>query len=215
MIKSKHSKKTPQRPADNQSATETEQPLDALPGSEQPPEPETMPEQPAADAAAENEALDLKNQLLRLQADFENHRKRMARERQETTQQALASFMIELLPVLDNLNRGREVALRQSSDKAILDGFDMIITQLTGVLERFSLTPVGETLGNPFDHNTSEALNYIPSEEYPEGIVLAETRRGYLLHGRLLRAAQVIVSSGPPAEHAAAAQPASENAAED
>jgi len=105
--------------------------------------------------------------------------------------------MLELLPVLDNLGRGREVAAQHHADQAIRDGFEMIISQLTGVLTRFGLAPVEDVVGKPFDPNTAEAVSYLPSPDQPEGMVLAETRRGYRLHGRLLRAAQVVVSSGP------------------
>lgn len=167
----------------------------ASPAVEQEMQEPKAPVEPDADPR-DLELADLKNQLVRLQADFDNHRKRQARERQDTIQQALADFMLELLPVLDNLDRGRNVALEHHADQAIKDGFEMIISQLNGLLERFSLVPVKETVGKPFDPNAAEAVSYLPSEEHPEGIVIAETRRGYWLHGRLLRAAQVVVSSG-------------------
>ncbi len=165
------------------------------PANEQPPAPEPDPR--------EQELADLKAKLLRLHADFDNHRKRLLRERQDMALQAHADLMLELLPVLDNLDRGREVAAQRHADQAIRDGFEMIISQLDGILSRFGLSKIDDLTGKPFDPNVAEAVSYPSSPDKLEGTVIAETRRGYLLHGKLLRAAQTVVSSGPArdAEH--------------
>ena len=140
---------------------------------------------------------ELWDRLVRLQADFDNYRKRMAKERQEVFHRAMESLMEELLPVLDHFELGLETAERQEGNAALVDGFRMIHRQLLTTLERFGLAPF-ETAGEPFDPHCHEAVNHLPSQEIPENAVLAQTRRGYRLGDRLLRAAQVVVSSGPP-----------------
>lgn len=187
MTKSKLPKNHPENPS--QTSTPAAPPASEPVLAQSPAPPEGDPR--------DREFADLKDKFLRLQADFENYRKRLLRERQEMAHQALADFMIELLPVLDNLTRGQEVAAQHHADQAICDGFAKIIAQLKGILAKFGLIPIENTVGKPFDPNTAEAVSFLPSPDQPEGIVLTETRCGYRLHGRLLRPAQVVVSSGP------------------
>lgn len=142
----------------------------------------------------EEEALELR--LLRLQADFDNYRKRTLRERIEWQHKANESLLNEILPVLDHYELGLKTAREQKTAASVLDGFDMVYTQFLAALRKHQVAPI-EAEGLPFDHNLHEAITYIPSEEHPAGTVIAETRRGYLLGEKLLRAAQVVVSSGP------------------
>ncbi|MBU4212448.1 MAG: nucleotide exchange factor GrpE [Verrucomicrobia bacterium] len=141
----------------------------------------------------------LQDRLLRLQADFDNFRKRTLREKSELFDSANQALMLELLPVLDHLQLGIQAASAHQADPAFREGLTLIFDQLMGVLSKFGLSPI-ETENQAFDPNRFEAVNALPSATEPEGIVLALVRRGYMLRNKLLRPAQVIVSSGPPPE---------------
>ncbi len=143
-----------------------------------------------ADIAAVND------RLLRLQADFDNFRKRTARDRAEQHLRALEDLMRELLPVVDHFEMGLATATKQGIDPSVRQGFGLVLDQFRGVLARFGLAPV-EAVGTSFDPHVHESVAMIPSEQHPRDTVVEETRRGYTLGGRLLRAAQVVVSSGP------------------
>jgi len=174
-----------------------------------PAQPETAAPQatpaPVAPAAPTPEA-QLKDQLLRLQADFENFRKRVQRDRVESQQQAAAQLIGALLPALDHFQLGLKNAQIHAQDASIVTGFQMIYTQLLEAFTQAGLTPL-PVEGQPFDPNLHEAVTSLASEEHPEGTVITELRRGYMLGGKLLRPAQVIVSRGP-AEAVAAPAPA-------
>lgn len=135
----------------------------------------------------------LEDRLLRLRADFDNFRKRALREKNEIYELAASELVLDLLPVLDHVQLGLQAA---AGHKAIHEGLQLIFDQLMGVLSKFGLAPF-DAEKKPFDPARCEAISYVASEEAPEGTVLVQTRRGYLLRGRLLRPAQVVVSSGP------------------
>jgi molecular chaperone GrpE len=144
----------------------------------------------------------LQDQLLRLQADFDNFRKRILREKNELFDSANQALMLELLPVLDHLHLGIQAASVHQPDSAFREGLSLIFDQLMGVLSKFGLSPI-ETENQIFDPNRFEAVNALPSATEAEGTVLALVRRGYMLRNKMLRPAQVIVSSGPPPEQKA------------
>lgn len=139
----------------------------------------------------------LQDQMLRLQADFDNFRKRTLREKTEILDTAASELMLELLPVLDHLQLGIQAALVHKADKAIQEGLQLIFDQLMGVLMKFGLAPF-DAEQQVFDPARFEAVSRMASDQEPEGIVLAQPRRGYMLRNKLLRPAQVVVSSGPP-----------------
>jgi len=141
----------------------------------------------------------LQDRLLRLQADFDNFRKRTLREKNELFDSANQALMLELLPVLDHLQLGIQAACAHQADPAFREGLALIFDQLMGVLSKFGLSPI-ETENQAFDPDRFEAVNALPSATEPEGMVLALVRRGYMVRNKLLRPAQVIVSSGPPPE---------------
>ena len=155
---------------------------------------------PPAKADGQTEKMaQLQDRLLRLQADFDNFRKRTLREKNELSDSANQTLMLELLPVLDHLQLGIQAASAHKADPAFQEGLILIFDQLMGVLSKFGLSPI-ETENQVFDPNRFEAVNALPSATEPEGIVLALVRCGYMLRNKLLRPAQVIVSSGPPPE---------------
>jgi molecular chaperone GrpE len=160
---------------------------------------------PAAPAAAPSEIDQLKDRILRLQADYDNFRKRTIRDQDEMAARANADLMLKILPIMDHFERGLREARAHKADQLVVDGFQLIYDQLLGVLLNAGLAPINAE-GQMFDPNFHEAITHLPSEEHPADMVVSETRRGYLLGGKLLRAAQVIVSSGPAFSPSAAAE---------
>ncbi len=143
---------------------------------------------------------DFKDRLLRKQAEFENFKKRTDRERAEFVKYASAELMREVLNVVDSF----ELALNDAGsgdgeEQRVRQGFDLIYKQLLDSLKRFGLEII-EAKGHPFDPNVHEAVNTEVSIETPEGTVVAELRRGYLLQGKLLRPAMVTVARAPVGE---------------
>jgi len=141
----------------------------------------------------------LEDRLLRLQADFENFRKRVEREKAEISRRALEEFLLELLTVLDHFELGLSAAEQHRVQDSILEGFRRVHQQLMRLLEKYGVRPI-ESVGRNFDPRIHEAVAHIPSEEHPENVIVAETRKGYTIGDRLLREARVVVSAGPPQE---------------
>ncbi len=146
-----------------------------------------------AEAAADQEIEALKQErdglydrLLRKQAEFENYKKRMDREKAEYLQFASAEIMKELLNVLDSF----ELAIRNA---AADPGFGLIYKQFQDTLGRFGVKPI-EAKGQRFDPHFHQAVATQATNEVEENTVIEEMRKGYVLHGRLLRPAMVSVS---------------------
>src|SRR4029079_13340451 len=133
---------------------------------------------------------------LRTQADFENYKKRGAREKDEAIKYANRTLLERLVPIVDNFELGLSAARDQSEHSPIYSGMSMILKQLIDFLTESGLEPV-DAVGKQFDPNLHEAIGHEPSDKVPEGRVIRQTRRGYRLKDRLLRPATVVVSSGP------------------
>jgi len=144
-------------------------------------------------AALETQVEDLKDQLLRQRAEFENYRKRTSREVERFRKTATETVIHDLLPVLDNLELA--ISHAEGSDGPIVQGVSMVVRQLIEVLERSGLECI-EALGQPFDPNVHEAVSQIESDDVPKDNVAQEIQRGYKLGGQILRPAKVVVSSG-------------------
>jgi molecular chaperone GrpE len=142
----------------------------------------------------ENE--ELREQLLRRRADFDNYRKRVERDRQEMGTEAAASLLRELLPSLDNLDRALEAG---GDAEALRGGVELIRRDLLAVLEAQGVTAEDPT-GQPFDPLRHQALSHDPAPGVPEGTVVSVLRRGYSFRDRLLRPALVTVAKGSEAE---------------
>lgn len=145
------------------------------------------------------EANDYRDRYLRSVADLDNLRKRSVRDRDDTRKAATCRVIEEFLPVMDNFKLGLQAARQHEGGSAFADGFAMVLTQMEGVLTQLgvdTLNPAGE----PFDANHHESIAHIPHESVPDGHVIEVSRVGYRYHDRLLRAAAVVVSSGPPAK---------------
>lgn len=134
-----------------------------------------------------NERDDYLDAMRRIKAEFDNFRKRQERERERFTRMAAESLVTELLPVMDNLERAIE------SEGDVRDGVRATRDQLSKVLEQVGLVPVASD-GERFDPNFHEAVMGQPSEEHEEGTVIQTFQRGYVLNGKPIRAAKVVVA---------------------
>ena len=151
---------------------------------------QTVPEGQAELQTLKEERDSLYDRLLRKQAEFENYRKRVERERAEFVQFASSELMKEMLNAMDSY----ELALRNAAvDATVRQGFELIYKQLQDTLARFGLKAI-EAKGQKFDPNFHQAVSTQATDEVEENTVLEEMRKGYLLHGRLLRPAMVSVA---------------------
>lgn len=138
-----------------------------------------------------------KDAAARATADLDNFRKRMAREKLEAIQYANRGLLEQLLPVIDNFEMGLKAAeTSEGSASIILQGMAMVRKQLDDFLADQGVEIIPSD-GVAFDPNVHEALKQEPHAEVPEGHVIYTMRRGYRLKDRILRAANVVVSSGP------------------
>lgn len=146
----------------------------------------------------EAEIADLKDRLARRQADFENYRKRVERERSDTYERAVVEIAAKLLPVLDNLKRALDVESNVESSESdefrhFLSGVDLIFKQLTGVLEALGVKPI-TAVGARFDPHIHEAVVSESTDEYEPDTVMQEIIKGYRLGDKLIRPALVKVA---------------------
>ena len=132
---------------------------------------------------------------LRSQADFENYKKRAAREKEDAMKYANSSLLQRLVSILDNFELGLTAAKTESEQSPIYSGMVLVQKQLNDLLEENGLQMI-EAEGKKFDPNLHEAIAHEPSGS-PEGTVIRQARRGYRFKDRLLRPARVVVSSGP------------------
>ena len=132
---------------------------------------------------------ELNDRYLRLAADFENFKKRTARDREAITNLANERFAIDIIEVLDNFERAIK-----TDDAHLREGIVQIQHLLASQLERHGITPL-ESLKKPFNPAEHEAIAYVPSEE-KEGIVVDEVARGYRMHDKVIRHAKIAVSKG-------------------
>lgn len=147
----------------------------------------------------EAENAELKNQLARRQADFDNYRKRVERERTETYNRVVADVAMKLLPVSDNLKRALEAessveAAESDEFRHFLSGVDLIWKQLNGVLEALGVKPI-PSVGEPFDPHVHEAVTTEATDEYEPDTVMQEIVAGYRLGDKLIRPALVKVAT--------------------
>jgi molecular chaperone GrpE len=160
---------------------------------------EASPEPEDRLGALQAERDELFDRLQRLAAEFDNYRKRSAREQAEQATRANERLVKELLPVLDDLGRALEAAADHEEAK-LEEGVRLVHRSLGALLERQGLAEIATD--GKFDPHVHEALLSQPSE-LPEGDVLQVIQKGYSLGDRVLRPARVVVSSGPPEESAA------------
>ena len=193
----------PENPENQESSEKPESPENPEnPESPETPENPESPENPENPATPENPETpekpaepNWKDQYARMLADFDNYRKRVARDREELAQFAAKDILKDLLPTVDNLALALEKA--ENKDDPFVQGVKLAYDGFLKALADHGATPI-DSVGEPFDANFHDALAQLPSPDVAEGIVMNEVKRGWLLHGKLLRAAQVVVSSGAP-----------------
>jgi molecular chaperone GrpE len=182
-------------------------PLDEFPGETDESESETFGGPDTAELIAtrselkrvEGENAELKNQLARRQADFENYRKRVDRERNETYNRVVADIAMKLLPVSDNLKRALDAeasveAAESDEFRHFLSGVDLIWKQLNGLLDTLGVKQI-PAVGEPFDPHVHEAVVTEATDEYEPDTVIQEIVAGYRLGDKLIRPALVKVAT--------------------
>ena len=147
-------------------------------------------------AAKELEAKENYDHLLRLAAEFENFKKRAAREKTDAIRYANESLLKDLLPILDNLERALEHAKGGGNGKPLLDGIELVLKGFLEVLEKHGVTQIS-AVGETFDPEKHDALAQIETSEHRPNTVIEQHSKGYHLPGRLLRPAQVTVAKLP------------------
>ena len=147
--------------------------------------------------AARLEAAEAKENMVRMQADMENLRKRLVREHEKSRLRTLEHFMGDLLPVRDSLERGLEAASDPAATvEALTEGKQLIMKMLAKAMGDHGLTTI-DPVGEPFDPEKHEAMTLLTSDQHPENTVIDVIEKGYQLHDRLIRPAKVVVSRKP------------------
>jgi molecular chaperone GrpE len=136
------------------------------------------------------------DRLLRTLAEMDNMRRRAQREKEDYTRYATEALLRDLVPVLDNLDRALAAGRASADARGVVEGVELIQRELLRVLERHGVTRYS-ALGQPFDPNRHEATARVVSTTHEPGTVVSEVAPGYLLHGRVLRPAQVAVAAAP------------------
>ena len=187
MSSSKVKAKQPQTPSPTET-TPLDPSLSSVPAEPLPLSPEEL---------AANEIASLKDQLLRTRAEFDNIRKRLTREKEESLRYANQAILSDLLPLLDHLELGLQAATTTTDAASVVAGVKLIQSQFDRFLTDHGVTPI-EALGKPFDPHWHEALSQEPSPGKPEGLVLHQRRRGYKIGDRLLRPSSVVTVGPSP-----------------
>ena len=165
-------------------------------------EPEVMPETEEDDVTRLQHALEAKEQeakehydaRLRLQAEFDNFKKRKERESSDFRKYANADFIKELLVVVDDFDRAIAAAEQTHKLEDFLQGVEMIFEKFLGVLKRKGIKEIDAEVGQPFNPEVHEAMTQIETDEFEEGTVAAVFQKGYYLHDRVLVAPKVAVA---------------------
>lgn len=149
-----------------------------------------------AEPTPEDQLAAANDRILRLQAEVQNQISRGARQLQEERKYAALPLARDLLPVLDNVDRAIESAEKEGQAGGLLEGIKLVRQQLVTTLTQHKCEPI-EAAGQPFNPDFHEAILQQPSDDAPAGSVVQDVQTGYKMHDRVVRASQVIVSSGP------------------
>lgn len=175
------------------------------PDEEAPQVPETaedtaVDELPAAEdtktavEAAKAEARDFHDRMLRMAAELENYKKRAAREQDDLRKFATEKLLLQLLSVVDNLERAIASASTDTQcNQSLVEGVTLTLAEIMKILNQHHVTPV-ESMGNPFNPVFHQAMSQEARGDVPPNTVVQEYQKGYLIHDRLLRPAMVVVS---------------------
>jgi len=149
----------------------------------------------------EQESKDFHDRFLRVSAEFENYKKRAAREMNDFRKFANESFAKAMLPVVDNLDRAIESSSdHDHSNSSVVEGVNMTLKEILKIFEQFGVKPF-ESLGKTFDPAVHQAVMQEESDDHPEKTILNELEKGYMIGDRLLRPAMVVVSKKTESEN--------------
>ncbi|KPL04279.1 MAG: hypothetical protein AMJ90_01470 [candidate division Zixibacteria bacterium SM23_73_2] len=148
---------------------------------------------------SEKECKDLEDKLLRLAAEFDNFKKRTTKEFDNLIKFANQDLTLKLTDALDNFERALDSAKNSTDFDSFHRGVELIYTHLKEILTKEGLEEI-KTVGQKFDPNLHEAISQVESDEYPEGVIVQEISKGYVLKDRVIKAPKVIVSSGKKRE---------------
>ena len=171
-----------------------EQPVEETTETEAEPAEVTVEDVPAEEddtAALEAQLKEKSDRILRLQADFENFRRRTAKEKEELAAVITQNLLTDLLPLLDNFERA--MAVEQTDGEAFQKGVEMIFTQLREVMDKHGLENI-EAEGKPFDPNVHQAVMRVENPDVEDGTITQVLQKGYQAKGRVIRPAMVQVA---------------------
>jgi molecular chaperone GrpE len=157
---------------------------------------ESSDENAAAVTELTNEVAELKDALLRSRADFDNFRRRSQKEREDNAVRVREEVYAKLLPVLDNFERAMSSSQQATDLESIRTGIAMIATQLQSALQSDGLEKI-DSEGQPFDPNIHDAVSTVERADIPENTVVEVFASGYMLRGKCVRPAMVVVSKAP------------------
>ena len=144
-----------------------------------------------------NELAEQKDSFVRLQAETDNFRKRLSREKDEFSQYANERLFKELIPIFDNLERALEDP--SNDTKSLKEGLEMILKQFSAFLEKEKVEPI-KAIGEKFDPTVHEVLTSEESSEHEENTIISQFVKGYTINNRVLRPSQVVISKKPSPE---------------
>ncbi|UCG62024.1 MAG: nucleotide exchange factor GrpE [Candidatus Zixiibacteriota bacterium] len=145
------------------------------------------------------EIKELEDKLLRTAAEFENYKKRVARQYEDVVRSANDSIITELLDIVDNFERALNHDHENTDLESFRKGTELIFTQMMNLLKKYDIEPI-DAVGQPFDPNIHDAMLQIDTDEYDEGIVALEMAKGYRQGQRVIRHSRVGVSTGKKKE---------------
>jgi molecular chaperone GrpE len=148
--------------------------------------------------AAEAEANENRDRMLRMAAELDNYKKRAARELDDLKKYATENLIRQLLVVVDNLERAiASAASGNENGQSLVDGVSLTLAEINKILEKHHVSPI-QAMGEPFDPAFHQAMCQEESADQPPNTVVQEFQKGYLIHDRLLRPAMVVVSKAAP-----------------
>ncbi|KPV64912.1 MAG: heat shock protein GrpE [Candidatus Bathyarchaeota archaeon BA1] len=136
------------------------------------------------------------SRLMYLQADFENYRKRMEKEIREAAHLGNEKLIVNLLGVIDELEMAIQSGKKTENKEALLKGVEMVLKKIYITLGQEGLTEI-EAVGKPFDPSKHEAIFKVPTNDYAEGTVIEEVRKGFMLRDKVIRPSMVKVALAP------------------
>ncbi len=157
---------------------------------------ENLEEEVSPEVKLEKEVAELKEKYLRLYSDFENFRKRTAKERIDMISTASEEVLIDLLPAVDDFERAFKANEKEEDGSKVLEGNQIVFEKLLKILKSKGLTPMEDMIGKPFDADTQEAITQIPApSEDMKGMVIDVIEKGYTLGDKVVRFAKVVTGA--------------------